>query len=46
MNGVWRLLYRWEDGYKVWTYEPLLQRELYDKRQEGWKLWKLMEGFE
>lgn len=40
MNGVWRLLYRWEDGYRVLVYEPLLQKELYDKRQEGWKLWK------
>ncbi|XKI14190.1 hypothetical protein GGGNBK_21545 [Sporosarcina sp. ANT_H38] len=38
MSGVWRLLFRWEHGYKVWTYEPLLQRELYEKRQEGWKL--------
>lgn len=40
MNGVWRLLYRWEKDQRVWLYEPLLQKELYDKRQEGWKLWK------
>lgn len=40
MNGLWWLLERWEDGSKFRVHEPLLQLELYEKRQEGWKLWQ------
>lgn len=34
----WRLLYRLEDGQKVWLYEPLWGKELKRRQREGWEL--------
>ena len=36
----WRLLYRWESGHKVWSYEPLWGKELKRLQREGWELWR------
>ncbi|WP_279512762.1 hypothetical protein [Aureibacillus halotolerans] len=36
----WILLKRYEDGYAVHIYEPLLQREIGNKLRQGWTIVK------
>jgi len=37
---IWILLYRKEDGQKVWLYEPLRKYELNARKRQGWRVWK------
>lgn len=37
---IWTLLYRWEEGQKVWLYEPLRKYELQARKRQGWKVVK------
>lgn len=34
----WMLLFRWEEGYPVYLYEPLKNGELQSRIRKGWKL--------
>ncbi|WP_272916280.1 hypothetical protein [Virgibacillus salexigens] len=34
----WMLLFRIEDGYKVYLYEPLKKYELIVRKRQGWKV--------
>jgi hypothetical protein len=34
----WFLLFRWEDGKKVFCYEPLKTHELHSRLRNGWKV--------
>lgn len=39
MNAApWRLLFRVEDGQRVWNYEQLWGKELKRRQREGWEL--------
>lgn len=39
-QAPWRLLYRVENGQRVWSFEQLWASELYELRQDGWQLWR------
>lgn len=34
----WMLLFRWEEGRRVYIYEPLRKHELEKRLLKGWKL--------
>ncbi|MBB5144854.1 hypothetical protein HNQ35_000043 [Cerasibacillus quisquiliarum] len=35
---IWMLLYRYEEGHKVWLYEPLRKYEITARLRDGWKI--------
>ncbi|CAM3778660.1 hypothetical protein [Alkalicoccus chagannorensis] len=35
----WLLLFRREEGYKVWRYEPLRKDEINARKRQGWRVW-------
>ncbi len=40
-QAPWRLLYRFEEGQKVWSYEPFWGKQLKRQQREGWELWRI-----
>lgn len=39
-NKPWWLLYRKENGQRIWIYEQLWGKELKRRLREGWEIWR------
>ncbi|WP_268258269.1 hypothetical protein [Bacillus massiliigorillae] len=37
-DAKWLFLYKWEDGQKVYSFEPLRKYQLHNRLKQGWKL--------